>query len=600
MQPASMMTMTLMVCTIVNVVSWTGVLAIAEPPADTAAQWRLPAASDVQLGGELGEAYRQGVARLSLDPYRSVEYLRSDLSFEMNRPFTNYSGDISGRFLEIACLTSPPGKLEPETLPKLIDSIAQYQLADGHFGRAIDFNQPLEPENSNAVILPVFWGHSRLLVGLLEAYRASGKTELLECAKRIGDFYIATADRFLDPAREAEYRSTGTYAAGYVTDYFPAIEGLVRLYNVTHDQRYLQQAERMAAFFQRFDTLPIDHSHANLITHHGLVLLYEATGKPEYLQRARDRWQQAWEQGYVWPTGGVGERFRVAWNTDEGCSEADWLRLSLDLWRNTGETRYLQGAERLLQNHYQMNRTANGGFGHHTFVCDETGPLLMKPQFTEAVWCCTFHGLLGLQTLKRYVVVGSPHGVYINFPFDVTARVKARQGAWDVSVKRLPDAAQSISCVVSVAPAAGAGYPPEVFLRKPAWADEVAVTDDQGATLSPVCDHDYLQLGSALAAGDVTVTFTFAPRLEDRRLHRVACAAQEIERHRGVVLYNGPRLLMASTDKPNPVIVLPANRQGQLSLSLDSHKVVSVARLDSIDATQNRFAMHRRLARDWN
>ncbi len=160
---------------------WPTYGSFAQSPEHENRQWQLPAAQDVQLGGELGEAYQQGVARLSLEPYRAVEYLRSDLSFEMKRPFTNYSGDISGRFLEIACFVTCPlaGTLAPETLPQLISGISRYQLADGHFGRDIDFNQPLEPENSNAVILPEFWGHSRLLVGLLEAYRATGKEELL-------------------------------------------------------------------------------------------------------------------------------------------------------------------------------------------------------------------------------------------------------------------------------------------------------------------------------------------------------------------------------------------------------------------------------------
>ena len=81
-----------------------------------------------------------------------------------------------------------------------------------------------------------------------------------------------------------------------------------------------------------------------------------------------------------------------------------------------------------------MNRTANGGYGHHNFVCDADGPLLMKPEFTEAVWCCTFHGLLGLHTLKRYVVVGSDRGVFINFPFDVTAPVATSNGVWQVAM----------------------------------------------------------------------------------------------------------------------------------------------------------------------
>ena len=91
-------------------------------------------------------------------------------------------------------------------------------------------------------------------MGLLEAYRASGQPDCLKSPDGFGDFYIATAGRFLDPKREQEYRMTGTYAAGYVTDYFPAIEGLVRLYQATKAERYLRQAERMAEFFRRFDT----------------------------------------------------------------------------------------------------------------------------------------------------------------------------------------------------------------------------------------------------------------------------------------------------------------------------------------------------------
>ncbi len=227
----------------------------------TNTEQRLADAREVQLGGILGEAYQRGVSRLSEDPYRSAAYLRSDFSFETNRIFVNYSGDISGRFIEIASLISPPGQMTPATLPEVLRDVGRYQKADGHFGRDVDWNQPLEPENSNAKLLPIFWGNSRLLVGLIEAHGAFGRSDLLAAAKRIGDFYVATATRFLDPAREPEYRMTGSYAAGYVTDYFPGIEGLARLYQVTREPRYLRQAEQMAEFFRRFDTLPIDHSH---------------------------------------------------------------------------------------------------------------------------------------------------------------------------------------------------------------------------------------------------------------------------------------------------------------------------------------------------
>ena len=134
--------------------------------------WQLPDAREVQLGGALGEAYQRGAQRLSQDPYRSAAFLRSDVSFETKRVFVNYSGDISGRFIEIASLMSPLGRMSPETLPAVLEDFGRYQQPDGHFGREVDWNSPLEPENPNAVLLPIFWGNSRLLVGLLEAHRA--------------------------------------------------------------------------------------------------------------------------------------------------------------------------------------------------------------------------------------------------------------------------------------------------------------------------------------------------------------------------------------------------------------------------------------------
>jgi len=532
-------------------------------------RWQLPDARYVQLGGAIGEAYRRGAERLSQDPYRSAAFLRSDVSFETKRVFVNCSGDISGRFIEITSLMSPRGRMMPETLSEVLEDFGRYQQTDGHFGRAVDWDAPLEPENPNAVLLPIFWGNSRLLVGLLEAHRTFGRADLLAAANRIGDFYIATADRFLDPAREAEYRSTGTYAAGYVTDYFPGIEGLVRLYQSLRDERYLRQAERMAEFFQRFDVLPIDHSHGNLITHYGLLLLYEATGKAEYLDRPRRRWEEAVQGGYVWPTGGVGEKFRVSYVVDEGRSEADWLRLNLQLWRLTGESRYLEMAERLLWNHYATNRAPNGGYGHHEFACDADGPLAVKPKFTEAVWCCTFHGLLGLHTLKSHVAVGSDRGLFINFPLDVTAPISAGDGVWRVTVT-CQEQEGLLTCAVQVESPDSDRRAPDVFLRRPAWAESVTVTDHRGGPLESAAEGSYLRLPGAVAAqGGFRVTFAFSPRLEDRRLKRVAIDPAKVTRHAGATLWDGPRILMANTEQARPALITPVGKDGRPQLPRD-------------------------------
>ena len=67
----------------------------------------------VVLGGEVGRAADACAARLRVAPFDSLPWLRADLTGEkvtefdaqwghiLNRPFKDYSGDISGRFIEI-------------------------------------------------------------------------------------------------------------------------------------------------------------------------------------------------------------------------------------------------------------------------------------------------------------------------------------------------------------------------------------------------------------------------------------------------------------------------------------------------------------------
>jgi rhamnogalacturonyl hydrolase YesR len=560
--------------------------------AESPLSWTLPKPSDVELGGPLGEAYGRGVARLGEDPYKSDVYLRSDLSFEVKRPFTNFSGDISGRFLEVASMTSPPGKMEPAALAGLIEAVPRYQLADGHFGREIDWSKPIDDPplcmTDKATRLPALWGHARLLVGLLEAYTTYHDPKYLKAAQGLGDFYLNTAGVLLDPAREEQYRSTGSYSAAYVTCYFPAMEGLVRLAQVTKDDRYLKHAERMAEFFPRFDKLPLDHSHGNLISYHGLLLLHEATGKQEYLDRAVARWKEALDGGYIWPIGGVGENFKTTSHYDEGCSEADWLRMNLDLWRITGQTRFLDTAERHLLNHYAMNRMANGGYGHHVFVSDSDGPQFMKAEQVEAVWCCTFHGLMGMNTLKRYVVVGSPRGIFVNFPLDVTAPAQVGSAVWNVTVRRQAASDQAVVCQVRIDPREAATGEPKVFVRRPDWAESVQVTDTQGKAVEAACEAGYVSLPVRPGAdGALTVAFAFAPRVENRRMQRQTLDATRITRHRGVVLGNGPRVLLANAEQPRPTIVLAMDKEGRLVLPKSDGGLHRVATVASVDAPED-------------
>ena len=260
----------------------------------------------VQLGGAWGAALARGVERLAREPYTSEEWLLADITDKIRRYPNNYSGDVPGRYIELAVLTSAGQPFSPPLVSNVLAALPGLQKPDGHFGVDLDLAKPTD---ATSPLYPMLWGNGRLLIGLPVAARATGDPRLWEAARRLGDFYVNSAAQLCSPAREAEFRATGTYGVGYTCCYFPAIEGLALLYQDTGEERYLRQAERMAEVFNKFDALPIDHSHGNLCAWRGILALYEITGKRAYLLGAQAKWEQAMQGGYVWPLGGIGEHF---------------------------------------------------------------------------------------------------------------------------------------------------------------------------------------------------------------------------------------------------------------------------------------------------
>ncbi len=502
----------------------------------------------------------------------------------MDRIFTNYSGDASGRFLELASLTRTPGRSSPAALAPLLGTIARHQKADGHFGVDLDLSKPMP---KGAPPIPMLWGNARLLVGLLAASQEFHDESLLAAARRLGDFYVNSADQLCTPAREADYRSSGSGGDGYMCCYFPAIEGLVSLHRATGEARYLKQAERMAEFFARFDVLPVEHSHGNLCAWRGILMLYDVTRERKYLERARAKWTAAMLGGFVWPLGGVGEHWYVSFNGDEGCSESDWLRFNLDLWRFTGEVCYLEMAERLLRNQYLMNQCPNGGFGMCHVDGDSAGPIGTDGMLDEWPFCCSFHGPLGLHFLKGYLATGSQRGVFVDFPFDFTAPVHAAQRDWLVKVQSKCEASKNRTILeIEMAPQGGdASAATTLWVRVPQWTTSQRVTSGDGKILKAA--GGYVGIERTFAADEkVTLEFQTALAVEGRRFERLRVAPGKVSRLRDVALLSGPDLMFAApvAAAGRPVLLATIDGAGRLSFPACADGGYATVALPNIDA----------------
>jgi Beta-L-arabinofuranosidase, GH127 len=504
----------------------------------------------VTLGGEVGEADKASLTRFCSAPYDSLPWIRADLTGEkasdsddagwghiLFRPFKNYSGDISGRFIEIMAMNAQGNSNVHPAFKTLLAEVPALQRPGGYFAAfgEVDWQKPIDHKDIyKSTMMPALWGNARLLCGLVEACRAFPEdASLLSTTRKLGDFYVGLLPRFADPARMSEYTSGDTYAAGYVTCYFPAMEGLVKLSTLTGERRYLDAAATMAAFYKPFDKIPIDHAHGMLCNQVSLLLLYEATKDASYLERVEKRWEDLVTGGYINPAGGILEKCKVKFGRDEGCAIVDWFRLNLALGRVTGKARYWAMAERTLHNHYLQNQSAKGGFGHRGMLCDEDGVLGFKGSIEEAVWCCTFHGQLGFINLRNNLVTVTDKGLRVPFALDfvmpqptgkVVSELQPAAGQGEVLRQRIRLEGMTARVVQE---------------RKPHWATGVKALDAEGKEL--VLDGRDEYVATAQAVTEVTFIYTGDVYAENRRCVRLPSGPVAGE---PCVLGYGPRLFV--------------------------------------------------------
>lgn len=521
---------------------------------------------EVVLGGAWGAALARGVERLAREPYTSEEWLLADITDKIRRYPNNYSGDVPGRYIELAVLTSAGQPFSPPLVANVLAALPGLQKPDGHFGMDLDLTQPTD---ATSPLYPMLWGNGRLLIGLPVAARATGDSRLWEAARRLGDFYVNSAAQLCSPAREAEFRATGTYGVGYTCCYFPAIEGLALLYQDTGEERYLRQAERMAEVFKKFDALPIDHSHGNLSAWRGILVLYEITGKRGYLLGAQAKWEQTMQGGYVWTLGGIGEHFYKDYAGDEGCSESDWLRFNLELWRFTGQTRYLEIAERLLHNQYAANQCPNGGYGWRNFDSDGIGPVATRGKVDEWNVCCNFHGPLGLHHLKSFLAAGMTNQIVVNFLTDFSASVRTGPEEWRVSVKSVAAASpeERVFDLALDPPSGRAAKGTVLCLRVPSWSRELTLKDSAGRKLPLRSVSGYVRIDCApKSRHKLRLICGAALAVEDRRFRPLPLKLGQVSRLNEVVLTLGPEVLFAAPapGEGRPVLMLTLDKTGRL------------------------------------
>jgi DUF1680 family protein len=447
----------------------------------------LPDASFIRAEGDLDDRFRRALRRLTEGPEYTEEFVLSDVTGAFWRVFTEYAGDISGRYLGAVALGRTYTREPCPRVDEIARGVVEAQREDGHF----NLDQPLD-----RIYFPLVYGHGRLLQGLVEYQSVAPDSRILIAIRRLAGYFCAIAPY---------WRAPDVVANEEFIYYTQAIEGVVGAYGVTGEARYRDLAAEMAGLLWNE---PKHHSHSYLSSLLGILALYEATGEEKWLKFVELKRDAI--AGMVTVDGGVTEMLPNK-HVTEFCSVADWFMLNLRLWRATGQTRYLEQAEKTLLNAVYFNQFSTGGFG--TWNCDrEIGyPGRVEVGSGEAYWCCCFHGVRALYDALTHAYTWDEDGVQVNLFFPGTVRLPQ---PGDLTIRQETDYPQAGRVRLCVSAPGKSDV--LLRLRVPTWARDPRLALNGEPVPAGVDEAGYVAVKRAWGNADVLeLTFEMGLRLED-------------------------------------------------------------------------------------
>jgi hypothetical protein len=482
--------------------------------------------------GELADRIRLTADRLlrGKTPAFTSEFILADVTEDASRRFAEFSGDLSGRYLGALALLPPKGL----DLKPLARDILKQQRPDGRFG---DASLRFSSGEIGPPHMALLWGNGRLLVGLLEYVEATGDAETLAGARRLGDFLAGVREACAAPGVAARLASQG--AMGFIC-FTQLSEGFALLSEATGDRRYIDAARDIVHLL---GPRGIQHAHGYLTTLRGLCMIAAATSDAGLLGEVEALYRDLVASGDLSPYGGVLEYFGAGAGPDaprdEGCTVADFLRLSLQLWRATGAPDYLDRAERCLLNHFYFNQWDTGDFGHHVLFAQGFRP---SESVGRAWWCCTMHGYRAFRDVLDHVVRREKDTTYVDLILDADVTLPGLS----LSLRHTSEGPDQSTFTVNILDAAA--YDQGLAVRHPSWAASTLVRF--GGTLVSRPPAPYVTFRRPWRAGEtLELVFEHAPRLEarDRRTFGPGAALPDTE----ALLFVGP-WLMAVDDATDP------------------------------------------------
>ncbi len=344
-----------------------------------------------------------------------------------------------------------------------------------------------------------FWfGQCRAILGLVWAYHYTNDEEYKNASVKAADYIVA---HFFD---EGQPGAPSPF-------WWVATEALGEVQRITQDKKYSEFALKIAS------TIPPAsanfyglHTHSYLLSLRGCMYAHETLGDLGVLNKVLEQ-HAVFRDRIMWPGGGIIEHLGGrGWNTlnywfDEGCSVDDWLGLNLDLWRTTGDAKYMDMVERIHLNHFYFDQDAAGGF------CGDRGVDATR-EGSPWPFCCSMHGTSTLAELTQYIASTDGARVWVNvfLPGTVTLKTSGQEVALDLETKYPADG----NLHIAVGGAGKEAFP--LYVRVPAWSKVEAYTVN-GKAVTPSFDGGYAVVPVRVGdAADITLAMPLRTEVRNR------------------------------------------------------------------------------------
>src|SRR5882757_447840 len=123
-------------------------------------------------------------------PAYQPDFILEDVSGTGARRFTNFSGDVSGRWIGALSTAAVVYGEKFLQLDEVVRRTIVLQHPDGYFGKQFHYDKPDDDD------LALLWGNGRLLVGLMEYYGLTHDAATLASARKLGDFLVHLGPKY--------------------------------------------------------------------------------------------------------------------------------------------------------------------------------------------------------------------------------------------------------------------------------------------------------------------------------------------------------------------------------------------------------------------